>query len=713
MEKKHSKTPSFEELILTPDQEAVSRLPFEGSLYLDGPAGSGKTTIAICRLDEAVRQGLAEKTLVLVPQRTLGFPYQALIRQADLPPGGRVDILTLGGLAQRAVNTFWPAIAGQAGFSQPDKPPVFLTLESAQYYLARFVDPKLKEGRFDAVTIDRARLLSQILDNLNKSAVVGFPYTEISQKLKSAWTGKDGQVLVYDQAQACAGLFRSFCLEYNLLDFSLQLQTFRDYLWQNELFRAYLHRKYRHLIYDNIEEDFPVAHDLLREWLPEMDSALLIADTGGGFRSFLGADPASAESLASACASRVSFSTSLDENASLSTFRQALESAIHKKQPQKSADILTPAVTINQEKFIPQMVEGVGQEVQRLFTSSDPPPAICIVAPFLSDSLSFSLSNCLTRLGIPHRSHRPSHPLLAEPAVRCLLTLAKLAHPDWDLTVSTYELRSALMQSFENLDLVRADILARAVHPQAGTAALKSFQAVTADDQGRITFKAGADFEILRAWIESYQAKPVAELDIFMSRLFGEVLSQPGFGFHQNFQTASAAAELIESIQKFRSSRIQLEDDPEIPVSLDFIQMLEGGIIAAQYLGSWQPPSPSEVYIAPAFTFLTANFPVDYQIWLDLGSRGWWERLYQPLTHPVVLSRAWVDGSQWTDGFEVEMNRSLLVRLTGGLVRRCRKGICMHALTLNEQGDEQHGALLQAVQFLIRKYPEIIQVGNV
>jgi hypothetical protein len=709
----HPSASSSEVFILTSDQEAVARLPLEGSLYLDGPAGSGKTTVATRRLEEAIRQGLTEKILVLVPQRTLGFSYQALVRQPDLPPGGRVDILTLGGLAQRAVNTFWPAIAEQAGFSQPQQPPVFLTLESAQYYLARFVDPKLKEGRFDAVTIDRARLLSQILDNLNKSAVVGFPYTEISQKLKSAWTGKDGQLLVYDQAQECAALFRTFCLEHNLLDFSLQLQVFKDYLWRNDLFRAYLNKKYRHLIYDNIEEDFPVAHDMLREWLPELDSVLLIADTGGGFRSFLGADPASAENLASACARRVSFSTSLVENVSLSVFRQALESAIHKKQPQKSAAVLTPTVTISQEKFIPQMIEAVGQEVHQLYTSSDPPPAICIVAPFLSDSLSFSLSNCLTRLGIPHRSHRPSHPLLAEPAVRCLLALAKLSHPEWDLSISAYELRNALMQALENLDLVRADLLARAVQPPAGIAALKGFQEISAADQGRITFKAGADFETLRAWIESYQDNPVAELDIFMRRLFGEVLSQPGFGFHQDFQAASAAAELIESIQKFRSSRIQLEDDPDIPVSLDFVQMLEGGIIAAQYLGAWQPPSPSEVYIAPAFTFLTANFPVDYQIWLDLGSRGWWERLYQPLTHPVVLSRAWDESRQWTDGFEVEMNRSLLVRLTGGLVRRCRQGIYMHALTLNERGDEQRGALLQAVQFLIRKYPEIIQVGNV
>ncbi len=54
--------------------------------------------------------------------------------------------------------------------------------------------------------------------------------------------------------------------------------------------------------------------------------------------------------------------------------------------------------------------------------------------------------------------------------------------------------------------------------------------------------------------------------------------------------------------------------------------------------------------LAPAYTFLMSNRPVDYQFWLDVGSRGWFERLYQPLTHPYVLSREWPAGQSWTDG---------------------------------------------------------------
>jgi hypothetical protein len=108
------------------------------------------------------------------------------------------------------------------------------------------------------------------------------------------------------------------------------------------------------------------------------------------------------------------------------------------------------------------------------------------------------------------------------------------------------------------------------------------------------------------------------------------------------------------------------------------------------------------VLLAPAYTFLMYNRPVDYQFWLSIGSTGWWERLYQPLTHPYVLSRHWKSGDIWTDGHEVEAQTQVLLRLVLGLVRRCRVQIYLGISELGEQGYEQRGRLLQAIQQALR-----------
>ena len=96
--------------------------------FVYGPAGSGKTSRGLQRLDDLI-QFPTGGVLVYVPQRTLAEPYYELIRTLA---GGQPDVLTIGGLSRRMVDLFWPMVAEEAGFAQPSAPPVFLNLETSQ-----------------------------------------------------------------------------------------------------------------------------------------------------------------------------------------------------------------------------------------------------------------------------------------------------------------------------------------------------------------------------------------------------------------------------------------------------------------------------------------------------------------------------------------------------------------------------------------------------
>lgn len=700
---------------LTNAQQAVLKSSLERRLFLEGPAGSGKTTTAIFHLKNLQEQGVpAERILILVPQRTLAIPYYSFLRQPNQPAGGQASIVTLSGLAQRMIELFWPLIARDAGFARPDFPPLFLTLETAQYYMNRIVEPLIEqEGYFESVNLDRNRLYSQILDNLNKSAAVGIPLNEIGARLKKAWGGKPSQLVVYDQMQDCAIRFRRFCLENNLLDFSLQLSVFDNYLWHSLLCRQYLLNQFQHLIYDNIEEDVPIAHDLIREWLPDFQSALLIYDTDGGYRSFLGADPDSGYTLRLACHE----SMQLDQTFVTSHELQLLKEAITQRIQRQSVSVhpsIRECLSFRYHRYTPEMIEYVGNQVYQLIVEKQiPPREIVIIAPFISDALRFLLTNRLEQLRIPVRSHRPSRNLRDEPATQCLLTWAKLAHPHWNLPVNQLEVRNALIQSISGLDLARAELLSQIVHrPGRQHRELGSFDHINPDMQQRITYFIGERYELLRRWIENYQSIIQSRseedtcLEVFLSRLFGEVLSQPGFGFHQNFDAAKICAELIESAQKFRLVASKTRNGNQSPLAVEYISMIKKGVLAAQYLQVWQEMYEDAVLVAPAYTYLMLNRPVFYQFWLDIGSLGWWERLNQPLTHPYVLSRRWNENDIWDDIHEQRTNQITLTRLTNGLIQRCRAGIFLCVLGINEQGNEQRGPLLLALQSILHKLPQ-------
>ena len=546
------------------------------TIFLQGPAGAGKTTLARRRLRHLLRSGVpADSILVLVPQRTLGLPYElldtgttAMPTSDEDPVAARdplwapVDVVTLGGLARRAIDLFWPLVSQAAGFARPLDPPTFLTLETAQYYMSREAESARHYGEFESLRIAAPRLASQVLDNLNKAALVGFPVQEIASRLKGAWAGPSSQAGIYDSAQSVALAFREHCLGHNLLDFSLQIDLFRQHLLPLPEVRRFLFERYQHFIADNVEEDTPVAHDLLREWLPQCQSALVIMDQDAGYRIFLGADPEDALALAGSCRHQATMGLPApwQDGAALGVqaFGARLAAAIGPgSAPAPASSVALPGKLeprrwrLEERRFFPEMVDWAADEISRLVTVQGVSAnEIVVLAPFLTDALRFALTIVLDRYGIPVRSHRPSRSLSEEPATRCLLTLAALGHPEWRVCPTLYDVAYALSQAIDGLDLVRAQLLAQIVfRVHENQPALSAFSEVRAETQERITYVLGSSYDRLHAWLPESRDHPCS-LAVYLTLLFDQVLSRAGYGFHGDMDADAVAARLIQSVRK-------------------------------------------------------------------------------------------------------------------------------------------------------------------
>lgn len=702
---------------LSSEQLAIIESPPEGRIFLRGLAGGGKSTTGVARLRHLLEAGIpGHSILVLVPQRRLAQPYIEELRRPYRRPGAEVTVATLGTLARRMVNLYWPLITDRMSQSFPNRRPRFLSLEMVQYLMFRLLEPEVeRKDYFNSVTITRARLFSQIADNLNKSAVVGFPHTTIADRLRAAFPDDPERQNIFADAQACANLFRDYCRRYNLLDFSLQVELFTTGLWRFASPRAALVGRYRHLIVDNLEEDTPATHRLLREWLPDSASALLIYDDDAGYRRFLGADDLSALALREVCDREVA----LTKTRVMTRSMEALCGEVSKGiaglagtvEPAVRARIRRALVhtTVAQSRFHNQMLDWVADSVAGLTQNRKVrPERIVVLAPILNDALRFSLVTRLAARGVETRTLRPSRPLHDEPAVGALLTLAKLAHPDWPLPARRQVTRAAvvrmLMLTIEEMDLARATLLATVLFRREG---LQSFAQITnAEMRTRVTEVLGERYERLRGWLDAWRAARLDRvnaatgevLDHFFRRLFGELLSRPGFGFHRNFDAVRVISNLIASARSFRQSVTPI--DSRLDPGLEYVRMVDEGILADQY----EPESKGQpaVLIAPAYTFLLSNQAVDYQFWLNLDSPAWNRRLYQPLTQPYVLSAQWRAGAPWTEVEERETSREMLRRVMTGLIKRCRRRIYLGFSRYDERGYEQTGELRVVFDYLLR-----------
>jgi hypothetical protein len=361
-------------------------------------------------------------------------------------------------------------------------------------------------------------------------------------------------------------------------------------------------------------------------------------------------------------------------------------------------------------RFYPQMLRWTIDQVARLIQQEGVAPGeIAIVAPFVSDALRFSLQDGLAERGIPSTTHRPSRALQDEPAARCLLTLAALAHPSWQIRPPAADVTHAISVSIAQLDPIRASLLSAIVYPPRRTLIeVGSFEEINAPMQERITYVAGEAYDRLRNWIYTYRSSgELLPLDQFFARLFGEVLSQPGFGYHDDYDAARIANQLVQSARNFRWALEEAQGpnaalNPGLAVSLgkSYLALVNSGALGALYVPGWHAPEDA-VLISPGYTFLMRNRTVDVQFWLDIGSSGWWERLYQPLTHPHVLSRNWPANQLWTDFDEFQTRQETMRRLLLGLMRRTRREIYLGISDFGENGMEQRGALLNLVNRLL------------
>ena len=190
--------------------------------------------------------------------------------------------------------------------------------------------------------------------------------------------------------QDCANRFRAFCLEHNLLEFSLQMEVFIKHLWKLPACRDHLVGRYRHLIAENVEEDNAAAQDILREWLPRFESALVIYDSDAGYRRFLGADPDNGYTLRAACDAARRTDRLVRQFAERLRARQRTWTRARSVRRRPRPAIRFAALALRRQRYYPEMLNSVADEIRRLVQDENVPPGeIVVLAPFLLRCAAF------------------------------------------------------------------------------------------------------------------------------------------------------------------------------------------------------------------------------------------------------------------------------------------------------------------------------------
>lgn len=681
---------------LSEQQQITADFIVSPSLFLEGNPGTGKSTAALQRLANLLELDIpGQQVLVLVPSRNAIQAYQDTISSR----GNRASIMTFSTLVKRSLELFWPTIAESAGFRNHQKAPIFLTNETSQIFMAEIIREKMRAGYFNSLQLSPSRTYNQILIAYHKLAAAGLPPDSYAQRMKSAWTGESAFLDVFDHVQDCILVFRNLCMEYNLLDYAIQLELFKDFLFPGNSFQSWITSQYRHLIFDNIEEEIPIAHDFCELILPRLESALFVYDHEGGFRDFMGGDPTSAHRFYWMCEQTLNLENSYINSpqvaALAATLKQTGKPATDLKQEVRRAFEFTPF------RDYSSMIKQVAIEVADLIRRQQvPPEEIVIITPLNADILYISIERELRIQNISCYIHRPSRPLFEEKETRSFITLTEVLHPEWDLLPALFDISLMLQTFIPGLDPLRAQRLAaigfkvvedpETMEKRYAPQSTMDAKAATRD---RFPEQVLGSFEILRKWIMRNQSTAETP-DMTLTRFFHEILSQEGFSSYTggSEMVNLAAGKVIESMKNFRKV---LEQLTEITISWkDYFSLVHDGMVSAFYYEDWFAQPADAVLVTLAGTYAMMNKPVRHQIWLNAGASRWWERVYGQLTNDLILSRSWQPGSLWDADTIFANNDAHMNRLVQSLIARCKQQVRVYASELNESGQDQKSRFL-------------------
>lgn len=696
------------EFTLLPQQKAAAELPADAKVFLYGANGCGKTAAGV----ERVRYLLdhAEpfpEVIVFSPSRTLARPYADAVSESGL----RAKVTTYNGFIQHSLELFWPMIAEKTAFALPEKKPHFLTIETAQVLMYKTVREKMDEGYFGALTSSAGRIFNQVMISMRKCAGAEIPYETYAARMRQSWGGDSGLLSVFDQAQECGMIFRDICLQHNLLDYALQVETFNNYLLPLEAYRDWLKAKQIHFIYDNVEEDVPAAHHLAKELIRLSRSAFVIQDSGGGHRSFLGCDPISAETLRTCCDTVIGF----DQSVTCSSYVTSLKTAIRnpKLSNRELGDSPRRAFTIHTAYQYPDMVKQAVTEVADLVHVKGVDPSdIVILAPLVSDVLYASMERELREQNIRVYLHRPSRPLINEQITGSMITLCALVHPYHGIEVRMLDIVRMMQTLIPALDPMRGHLLVgKAFVPDKeweGWYDLKRVEDMPESVQKRIPSGVAEAYGILRSWILQSRAAAKAETpDQLICRFFREIMIRDGFTCNEEVNLG--VKKIIESAGNFRRllddlAEMPNSEDPSLPSWDEFFRMVGIGMVSANYYEEWFAQPKDSVLISLTSAYLSMDRPAKYQIWLNAGSPRWWERFYGQLTNDAVLSTQWAGDEKWTAVQVMQANDLHMKQQICGLLDRCGMRISLFSSELSESGQNQKSNLLYLFSTLDRRF---------
>ena len=556
--------------------------------------------------------------LFLVPNAITKLSY---IREIRLPFSEQLKITTYSHFVQSEVIKYWPKIAENCQEIKKEKiSPSFISQSLSDYIIKSYIKKIREEENYfqDIVATDRS-ICRNILDNLSKACFNNLDIKTIGEKIYDSKKNRnDLNRYSYTQMQEVIDYYLELMLNNGIIDNSIAVYLYNNYLLNNEDYKRRLKREYNYLIVDSLENASVSESNLITELLENATDSYIFYDKSKDYSSFKNVDITYVE-----------------------------ESIIKKFFPEEISNLNEINLkTLYEEKkkielnenshLYDEMIESVGDEILQLIKEGKNLSDMVIISPINNSILDYKISNKLKQNNLQVKNTKIDNKIIDHPYANALVVA----------TCIFLELQH-LIKEEEYINFIEILFEVNKIR------AIKIFN----------TRHENEDYKNLVQFIKNKEKEELRISEFLLQFYIEKILNLKDGKKNVEFckdiiKQSDIFSEILEDLDMNKKEKNEI-----------FIKCLKENINEYYMSADIEDMKNSnKIIITTPYTYINANINRKIQIWLDVGSNVWNMKIEKDISNPLVLRKSFKEKEIYSDEMEDKNKKYYLYNLIYNLL---------------------------------------------
>lgn len=556
--------------------------------------------------------------LFLVPNAITKLSY---LREIKLPFSEQLKITTYSHFIQSEVIKYWPIIAENCQEIKKEKiSPSFISQSLSEYIIKSYIKKIREEENYfqDIVATDRS-ICRNILDNLSKACFNNLDIKTIGEKIYDSKKNRnDLNRYSYTQMQEVIDYYLELMLNNGIIDNSIAVYLYNNYLLNNEDYKRRLKREYNYLIVDSLENASVSESNLIIEFLDNVKDSYIFYDKSKDYSSFKNVDITYVE-----------------------------ESIIKKFFPEEISNLNEINLkTLYEEKkkielnenshLYDEMIESVGDEILQLIKEGKNLSDMVIISPINNSILDYKISNKLKQNNLQVKNTKIDNKIIDHPYANALVVA----------TCIFLELQH-LIKEEEYINFIEILFEVNKIR------AIKIFN----------TRHENEDYKNLVQFIKNKEKEELRISEFLLQFYIEKILNLKDGKKNVEFckdiiKQSDIFSEILEDLDMNKKEKNEI-----------FIKCLKENINEYYMSADIEDMKNSnKIIITTPYTYINANINRKIQIWLDVGSNVWNMKIEKDISNPLVLRKSFKEKEIYSDEMEDKNKKYYLYNLIYNLL---------------------------------------------